>query len=1349
MPTCHVEIDIDRPDAELRYLNLPVAPTHYLKSPNGLHLKYNLEGLPDWFDLKSEDKATKDRSREILSLFRWAMAGQVKGFDPAAPLQNLRKHGKEYLRNGEQTEDTLDLLGCVGKVAGAQGPSDEITDDDIRSIGLEPGGEYTREKCPFGDDHTSGGDGKGTCVKCLDGGVICMGQHASTGGKRFATWAKLLGKTGRAQDNLILWGSRREDFAAISSVLTDLAPQAASARIRYLFQELPRPTPKPKRFPIFWSVDHGKAVQYFNQSHVLDDSLDTNTRIMDVCDEYPAFLKIAKDKEGNITGWEPNTAAIKGFLANDASRWIEFGVTPARVAPVPPLFTEEIGWSWENGMPCRILLPERKTEVRDRVSVEQAKDHLKLFLSEIPVPDGMKEQHANALRLAYLLPALTETYPGQQPLVMLAGGTGAGKGRTTSAIQKLWKWHFANEISKGEAREFEHKLFAGAKGSIFTIDELNVQASSAVDTSTLNRLKSVMTTERLPVRMMYSQHMPLLRMTHCWYATGRSFAGLSAELENDWARRTIPIQFPETLVSQEYTQALDDFVHDNDPLDVIDWLGVILKGRDHRACRAKWSKEWPATMPAWQAAAGIGRELGIVLDPAEFADLLPRDESAIDLFREWWDQLRAKEIEAYQDGKQYGLTPVCQYASTKTAWVRFSRPIMLGSALISQAKPNPRGIPSFGVAGGVVSVYNQKGKHRFRFSPNDREDGETWTGEKEKTQSSENPDPSAPTTADHTPSVSALFAGAPSRSQQSAGARSSLVTGSATSMSATLAPKTSHESSRGTDPCTNSETDGAGSQESSPIAAMFATASSPVSNLSWSVPTGSRDPGASPSSKTPSALNANERSDFKWPSNAPASARADSHGTPDSSTAPTASSPQVTPRLFGSLKPATSLGDTGSLKKESPAPVGAVAASTAMKSPGPSYSRTNQTSEGIGPVVSLDFESWHPNDKLLKQRGAFDYWASGEAEATALVATKVNPDTQRFEWVVIWSPEPLAKEIDFPEHVKALIQDATITYHTGPECPEPLTQAVGDGCLFAAHNAEFDARAWMAMGWPDPAGWIDTMHFSKGLLKGGALETTLQTLFGYGKTDAPGTFLAWNQMSAPVRWRLVRYCAADAIPTAAALMAMLPFLTQEQIDGSRCHFIMNQRGMLVDQNLAYGIMGLRDEMLGELVKEIKEFDTKLTRKFIRSAKIVPWLEEHGLKIHKQTTKGQTAMDGDLLEEIWRGEDSDDFEWTSAEFSDIVRKVVYAKLCDAGISAAKAATAIKFADKDGVIHDYLVFAGTHTWRGAGRRLQPQNFARGGLPDSHKKLRDRVDELMDLVRQIGELGPVEEEDGDGED
>lgn len=729
-----IEIDLDSKTL-LQSVGLFLPPQFERDTPNGRHVAFDLTDFPDWVDDRGSD-----RGEEVLRLVRDVLAVGAISYDDAAPvLRPLNEH-EPYRRYAAQQQATLSVRTVLSLVLGniAYGADTSVTTELLSHLGYEAGAKYTREMCPF-DDHISGGQGKGHCVFVADDGqsITCRGHHSS-GTPKTISAARLLCQRGLIAseeapsfiDTLLLWASRVVNYQdAIDGVYVawskidpnvtyySVKRTVAAKRASYLIQtNSPRvPAHKPK-LPLYWHPAKGKVAQYLPHEHELDISIDTATRKSDFERAFPALWyeeEIIKPNEPTTYEWKFNGAALRGLEVGDIFRVLQAGIIPATCAAAPTLFGGT-GWLVQNGLPVKMLLPPataRKPKTRDK-----AAQALRDLLDSIPVPSGMSTEHETALRLSYLLPALAESFLGQMPLVFFAGWTGSGKGYTVRKLQECWKWHFSGPLNPTEDKDLDNMLTFASKGGIFGLDELGAtEDTSAVKPAVLARLKSVMTMDYYLVRRFHSQHFGRFRMAHTWFATGRSFSGVIGQLENDWRRRVVPIQFPSVEASQDYILDLESFADTFDPIYVINLIACLVEGLDLRQKRRDWAELWPTTMPGWQAVIGIAHEyLDITLDHTAFSELLQSEESAVECFRSFWNSLDNHTV--YAVGK-HSLSVVKEWAGRSATWRHFATGNTLASMLISQAASpdgNVRFTVGSGDTAGLITVYT-KDKNRWTF----------------------------------------------------------------------------------------------------------------------------------------------------------------------------------------------------------------------------------------------------------------------------------------------------------------------------------------------------------------------------------------------------------------------------------------------------------------------------------------------------------------------------------------------------------------------------------------------------------------------------------------------------------
>lgn len=706
MPTIIIESDHDLTTEGLtpRELGLTLAPTHwrYSRSGVGIHCRWHVEGLPDWVDDDStppddvEWPPTPDlarRRKQIKRLLRDALCAGSLGYDRNAT--NL--WGEAWQRYPGQ-EATVPAAAILGRVLGRaeDGEVDESMLAAMESLGYEPGGRYGKSKCPVPHLHISGsGDGeKGTCVQVFsDGsGVLCRGEHSQSnttdGAWYYMSTPRLLRREGlleqpeRVDDELLdpvrQWAERTpSDEDARNGYYAVLLAQAthpeyvdrgevdrmvAATRLRYLLGAPPLqwPARPDQQQPFFWDADIDQLVQFSAPARSMQANI-YKGRWLDVVAQYPGCRRMTPDG-----AWSDGKARATELLNADAAAAPRAGLVRARVAPVRPLLCGAPNWVCEHGAPVRYLLPRDATGTpTERLGYEDAVARLRAIVEAIPLPAGIADADAAALRCAWLMPALTETWPGQIPVILLYGASGAGKTGTVNAIQRAWHaGHRATTVSLTSARELENQLVSMRGGAVALIDEFG---STAVKRDALDKLKEVIASPVTDVRLFQTQRTARLTMRHAWYATSVQPCGPGGQpLEGDWHRRIIPIQMPSDSVDDPahsaairgYVVEALAFAQTFPGQRVAALIDRILGGPNNDRLRGEVEQQWVATWPhmliGWQVVAGIyGDALGLPINYGDFVARLQTDQGAIDLFSEWLNSLSDEGLVGYSQWSRF------------------------------------------------------------------------------------------------------------------------------------------------------------------------------------------------------------------------------------------------------------------------------------------------------------------------------------------------------------------------------------------------------------------------------------------------------------------------------------------------------------------------------------------------------------------------------------------------------------------------------------------------------------------------------------------------------------------------
>lgn len=735
-----IDVDVTMPPDDMP---LTLRPQATLRTPNGWHLKYEFDGFGyGWVEAPlPNEPAWWAKSRATAhKLIRDAIAGAVPGYDRAAPLYRLNDHDQEWRLHSTLPHDiaTLTALVTGGRNVLTSPPSGDVT-NQLRRAGYEPGARYTRERC-WRSDHVSGGQGRGTCVSVFrDGsGVYCWGQHADANdGPAYISTPALLAKLGlstgavaKTNDDprlaaIKVWAANTPSYEdAINGVfvvmqaldyqttLEEVRVLVAGLRLAVILRE-PTPRPLPHRLlaPIVWDKDLERPAQYIVEANRLDSSLHADTRGADLQRQNPALLHWDDEDED----WVPSTAACRAVLHGDSVKANQAGLVRVRCVPVPNVF-RHTEWTCEDGAPVKLILSVVATNT---TPTEQAAiNRLSLLARQIPIPDGMQEDDAAILRLAWFLPVLTETFPGSMPLVLFCGVPGSGKGVTAHAIQRAWRHHYAGDLMAATPAEIDNRLLAGRKGGVWFLDEAGDDKTSALDPRALAHVKSIMTAEWHSIRLFHRQVVSKLRMNHAWFAAVKHAALFGGgSLESDWARRTVLVTFPDQTAASSYVEAVNDFAETFNPFDVaVSFQAIGANVVDKREFVQSYRTQWPDAMPGWLAMLAFGAKFGLtVRRPDEHK--LTADRSAVEFFCDWWQSTDA--VKYRTPGVLHSFRPLRDYAA-RGSDKQFAVGHTLFNALLNQCVDKKFKTPAFeDMPSGIVTLYASGPDRKWRWVPDE------------------------------------------------------------------------------------------------------------------------------------------------------------------------------------------------------------------------------------------------------------------------------------------------------------------------------------------------------------------------------------------------------------------------------------------------------------------------------------------------------------------------------------------------------------------------------------------------------------------------------------------------------
>lgn len=350
----------------------------------------------------------------------------------------------------------------------------------------------------------------------------------------------------------------------------------------------------------------------------------------------------------------------------------------------------------------------------------------------------------------------------------------------------------------------------------------------------------------------------------------------------------------------------------------------------------------------------------------------------------------------------------------------------------------------------------------------------------------------------------------------------------------------------------------------------------------------------------------------------------------------------------------------------------------------------------------------------------------------------VHPSTHIFS--VAWSPAPDEYHIWYPWHDSVpagytAAQGTTAEQHFGRDVPEALL--INLHRKWCAHNAwNFDALVWRAvMGDAyEPADWIDTEPLARAIGLPGGLDMIGKRLWGEGKYKAAKAVLKKHMhglefgdaanIPAGVLPMLGEYNVQDVFLLRGIWGEVKRWLVmpEREWDVLNAHRDINHRGAPLDEDLLVALIDLTDEGKTEAVKLIAELtkDSKsplLTINDLQSRnKVFAWLDAIGVSVGSSLRKElvQQFIDTHRTEEEDDDEnatdDEDEYRANAAVAVALAVQVLQLRSAALRITGGKLAAAADAVCADGRVRGLFVYAGAHTFRWAGRRVQVQNLPR---------------------------------------
>lgn len=292
----------------------------------------------------------------------------------------------------------------------------------------------------------------------------------------------------------------------------------------------------------------------------------------------------------------------------------------------------------------------------------------------------------------------------------------------------------------------------------------------------------------------------------------------------------------------------------------------------------------------------------------------------------------------------------------------------------------------------------------------------------------------------------------------------------------------------------------------------------------------------------------------------------------------------------------------------------------------------------------------------------------------------------------------------------------TKLWASGEPHPEEVLDYVEKGGLVYAHNAQFELAIWNHImhpryGWPELL--VENTRCTMAMCHALALPASLEKAAGAvgldiskdmsgrrlmlqmakpRRTNDDGTIVWWDDDER--KQRLFSYCKTDVDVEYGLEKRLLELSPSEQKVWALDQLI-NNRGVYIDLDSVHKAVDLVESEKKDMNKRVKKITKGGVTTANQVAKLKTWCEDNsGLKIETLNKNGIAT----LLEQ---------------ELPEDVREVLEIRQAYAKASTAKLNAMIASACDDSRARGLFQYHGANTGRWAGRRIQLQNFPRGGL------------------------------------
>lgn len=272
----------------------------------------------------------------------------------------------------------------------------------------------------------------------------------------------------------------------------------------------------------------------------------------------------------------------------------------------------------------------------------------------------------------------------------------------------------------------------------------------------------------------------------------------------------------------------------------------------------------------------------------------------------------------------------------------------------------------------------------------------------------------------------------------------------------------------------------------------------------------------------------------------------------------------------------------------------------------------------------------------------------------------------------------------------------------GPTVPDRLLREAAAGTVFVAHNAhQFDALVLARYGLR-PQQWVDTLPLARRRGLPGGLDRIGRDLYGRGKTEGKKAMLllskptkkgAYVEPTPQTLSACIQYCKDDVDLTARLWLDEIePHLVNPDNAVMLLDRKINDRGVAFDSRLARTLLILEQDFRRKELAHIRDVAGVEKGVLTSPQRLQRWLAGFGIRVPDTEAGTIKAL------------------CQHPHTPAAVKMVLWGRMGQTRIAAAKLARAVDLRCADGRLRDTLAYHAASTGRWGGRGFQPQNLPR---------------------------------------